>query len=471
MARDNQEQPDVPPFEYRAGVTMPAIGGMYRRGDPSQIPPHRLHLGVNIRLADGETGSRPGLARVVDDEAESGACITGIFEIEDSAVALYITQLADGGVSAGVPLVSTFRILGFNEEKTPVSQNYWDVDSTFAKKTPSPWRTTNAADCFNTFQPFNDVLLVANGQDVYQAEFSEDENLPRLDLSHLFTLPAAATGDISSTCTRRERVDDPQTGSEFDKDVLYMGCEGGQIWRYDGTTVELVHTLASGGRMQVISWRGSGLVAAGDSAGGFSYQEQPGFAWVNEVWGQTFNCNGLCEFLGEVVFVGDNFGVVFAGKWAAYAMHWDGSPGAPTVFASALPSSINGIDSRYRSPVVSAGAVHWLKFHVEGGDPPHDSEGNIARFEDFTTGTDEWASIGLAGSVAEEGVPGFFIPYAGAMALFVRNEGPALAWPTGDNIVLVNSATVANFDPIYNWPLVGGQRPLQPGQGYEAIPL
>jgi hypothetical protein len=468
VPRDKQEQPDVPPFEYRAGVTMPPIGGMYRRGDPSQIPPHRLHLGVNIRLADNDAGDRPGLVQVTGNA--EGACITGIFEIEDLAVAIYITQLADGGLVSGTPQISDHRILAFNEERDPVSRNYWDAAATFAKKAPSPWRTENAGDCFNTFQPFNDTLLIANGQDVYQAEFSEDDGLARLDLSHLFTLPAAATGNVVSTCTRRERVDDAQTGSDFDKDVLYMGCEGGQIFRYDGTTIELVHTLASGGRMQIISWRGVGLVAAGDSAAGFSYQEQPGFAWANQVWGQAFNCNGLCEFLGDIVFVGDTDGVVFAGKWAAYALHWDGS-GAPVVFASDEPSSEAGIDTRYRSPVVSAGAVHWLNFNGENLEPPDNSDGFIARFEDFTIGDKEWAAIGLTGNVADEEAPGFFIPYAGAMLLFSRNAGPAAIWPEGDNIILVFSGSVVNFDPVYNWPREDGQRALQPGQGYEAIPL
>jgi len=454
MARDNQEQPDVPPFEYRAGVTIPAIGGMYRRGDPSQIPPHRLHLGVNIRLADGETGSRPGLTRVVDDEAEGGACVTGIFEIEDSAVGLYITKFA-----TAVP----FAIMAFNEEKTPPEADFWDEDATLEKASPSPWRDdlnltaigAGVADAFNTFQRVDERMVIANGASVYEAEFSEDDGLPRLDISHLFTLPATATGNIASTCVRRERVDDPRTGDEFDKDVLYMGTED-QVWRYDGTTVELVHTLTNGGPMQVISYHGAGLVAAGSAAAGFSYQEQPGFAWADQAWGLAFVCNGLCEFAGQVCFVGrvdSGGGFLDDGT----ALRWTGA-GAPIVFQQQVAAAFY---SEYRSPIVVGGALHWLHYSGESGGGTTYA---IARFTDYATGASIWAGIGVVTGDMDRSQFGFFIPYAGRMLLYSKLEGPGAAWPAGDNLMFIESGVSATFEFVYAFPEAVGS-------GYEALPL
>jgi hypothetical protein len=458
MPRKNQEQPDVPPFEYRAGVTIPALGGMYRRGDPSQVPVHRLHLGVNIRLADGEMGSRPGLTLV--EGTTEAACIMGIFEIEDFSVGVYINGLGVDTVVGGAP--SPYNVVGFNEEKVPVWQNYWD-EGTLTKKQPSPWRITNPpaetpigapGDAFNTFQPFNDTLLIVNGLDVYQAEFSEDNAAPRMDLTLLFSL--ASGNAIKSTCVRRERVDDPQTGDEFDKDVLYMGCEGGKIWRYDGTIFELVKTLASGGSMQIITWNGTGLVAAGDSAAGFTYQEQPGFAWVDQAWGQAFNCNGLCEFVGEVVFVGDAYA---AGFFSGYALHWDGS-GAPTLFASDLAGGAFG--HRYRTPVVAGGALHWLHARGENGTP----DVRIARWTDFSTGSNNWLDIGQTGDARD--VIGFFIPFAGAMLFLQNRPDIAAPWVEGYSIVLVFSGSSPTYDIVYTWTLAAAE--LE-GNGYEAIPI
>lgn len=476
MPRKNQEQPDVPPFEYRAGVTIPAIGGMYRRGDPTQIPPHRLHLGVNIRLADGETGSRDGLAHVEGEQED--ACITGIFEIEDFSVGAYITELADGGLQEGTGLQqdTDFHILAFNEEKDPVSRNYWDDDSgAFPKVVPGPWRISQptTTDCFQTFQRMNDLLLIANQRKVYQAEFSEDEQLPRMDLTQLFEI-VEATGYISSMCVRRERVDDAQTGSAFDKDVLYLGCDYGEVWRYDGTTVELVHTLTSGGRMQIICYGGIGLCAAGDSAAGFSYQEQAGFAWADQAWGQDFNCNGLCEFLGEVVFVGDRTDGL--DNWIGDALHWDLTASAPTNFASEGVFSALGNHARFRNPVVAGGALHWLVHIAESLIPPAGCEVHIARWEDFAVGDDFWADIGQpslqAGSFGTIDDYGFFVPFAGGILFLMHsNHTGDTSAPTGQSIVLCFTGVMAQFDVIYNWPgdAIGNAR--LKGLGYEAIQL
>ena len=451
MPRKTQEQPDVPPFEFRPGVGLPPFGGMYRRGDPAQIPSHRLHLGVNIRLANGEVGNRPGLTPVEGQSQQ--ACITGIFEIDDFAVAIYINMLGDAGVDP--PGASPWRIIGFNEEKTPPVQNYWDEVATgYTKVEPRVWRR-NGVDAFNAFQRFNDSLLIANGKAVHEVGFSEDDGVPRMDLTLLCELPASAAGDIYSTCVRSERLDNLQTGEAAERDVLYLGCAGGEVWRYDGTTLELVHTLTSGGPMQILTWKGMGLVAAGDNAGGFCYQAQPGYSWTDQSWGRSFWCNGLCEFLGEVVFVGDWDDEGGWGKWGAYALRWAGS-GSPTVFESKVPLSSGDSEYRFRTPVVAAGALHWLYYQDDSNEPEKQSP-HIARYTGWATGDLEWGAPGYLR---------FFIPYRGALLAYKHHQpGNGLA-DLDHKILLIHSGSSFSCTTLYTWPT---DTQLD-GTGYEAIP-
>lgn len=76
-----REQADkgIKPFEFRTGIGgLPALGGMYRSGDPATIPPHRFHLLVNMRRQPQGLVTRPGLVSVFNTGVEE--CITGLTE-------------------------------------------------------------------------------------------------------------------------------------------------------------------------------------------------------------------------------------------------------------------------------------------------------------------------------------------------------------------------------------------------------
>lgn len=69
----------VKPFEYRTGVAnLPALGGIFRAGDPATIPPHKHHQVINARITPGGLFSRPGLASEYNTGIEE--CIQGITE-------------------------------------------------------------------------------------------------------------------------------------------------------------------------------------------------------------------------------------------------------------------------------------------------------------------------------------------------------------------------------------------------------
>ncbi len=69
-------------FEMRTGLNgFPPLGGMYRSGDPTTVPQHKLHLGVNIRITPGGMSERPGLAQMYDTGVAE--CIDGLTETKD----------------------------------------------------------------------------------------------------------------------------------------------------------------------------------------------------------------------------------------------------------------------------------------------------------------------------------------------------------------------------------------------------
>lgn len=76
MPRRTPDQ-GVKPFEFRTGVGgLPKLGGMHRAGDPATVPPHKLHMGVNIRITPEGTITRPGLETTFD--TGTAECIEGM---------------------------------------------------------------------------------------------------------------------------------------------------------------------------------------------------------------------------------------------------------------------------------------------------------------------------------------------------------------------------------------------------------
>jgi len=74
--------PGGKPFELRTGVGLPALGGIFRAGDPATVPPHKHHLVVNARITPGGLFSRPGLVPVHDTTVSE--CIVGLTEFPQS---------------------------------------------------------------------------------------------------------------------------------------------------------------------------------------------------------------------------------------------------------------------------------------------------------------------------------------------------------------------------------------------------
>jgi hypothetical protein len=423
---------------------------MYRRGDPAQIPPDRLHSGVNIRLANGEMGSRSGLAYV--EGTQEDACITGIFEIDDRAVGIYLTKIAAD---------TDHRILSFNEEKSPSTTQFWDQTVLGETREPTPYRdlvgTSNYS--FRSFQRFRGAILFASNAGIFELDFSEDDNgTARMDATLVIQtgLAGSVVGSVTSMCVRRERLDDPQTGDELENDVLYIGTTDGKIYRYDGSAVELVHTLSATGPVDLLTYAGSWVIAAGDNGDGFAYQDAPGATWTNVAWGLTFECNGMCEWLGEVIFVGnDNT----ANK--ANVLRWAGS-GSPTSFFTPSRTFVD-----CRSPVVAAGALHWVL--KEPLDPQADHW--FSRATDFSTITEQWFSPSFQQDFGMDIT--FVIPYRGAILFGIWGGELQTLHPSnyGYSINLLTSGAVPNMDIVEFFPGTSSVNNPFSGDGYQAIPI
>lgn len=460
------------PFEFRPGIGLPGFRGMYRRGDPVLIGPNQFHLLVNGRLGEGDIRSRPGMTEIEDgtkgDTDYEESCITGIFEIDDFGVAVLITQYG-GALGAGLGADADWQIIAFNEEKNPPTIAYWDALTVGPKQPPVPYRVEAAAGSLplHTFRYYNGRLLAWSDTNVYEITFSEEDE-PRMDVALLFTVPGV--NYICSGCTRRERVDDQQTGDDFEQDVLYLGCDGGQIIRYDGNAIEVVHTLADASPAHVISYWGAGLVAAGD--GGFSWQEQSTFAWNDETWGlASFKCNGLCEWNGEVVFVGD---YDTGGGLSGRAFHWDGSAGSPTSFLN-LPAGTPGlgVTHRLRAPGIAGGRLHFLHYQGEVSNPVIDGgEVYVASFETFASGDEYWFKAGNVTGTTVGKDAGFFIEFGGAMLLLFPNGGQANQFGAAPNICIVQifGGAFPGFNTIYDFAPIGGN-PAFDYFGYEAVSI
>jgi hypothetical protein len=104
----------VKPFEIRAGMGMPALGGMFRAGDPAQTPPNRHHLLVNARITPAGMRERPGFV----EEYNTGVaeCITGLAGGSEEAgvtgLLIYpgLRAVGPNGSAGSVP--SSFRKVG-----------------------------------------------------------------------------------------------------------------------------------------------------------------------------------------------------------------------------------------------------------------------------------------------------------------------------------------------------------------------
>ncbi len=500
MPRKSQAQPDVPPFEYRPGVGgFPPFGGMYRRGDPSQVPVDRLHLGINIRLAS-ELVSRPGLAQVGGTQED--ACITGMFDIADESVAIYIAELGNGGLdSDGVKIATPFQIMSFNEDKeAPPDLNFWDGSVVPTKAIPEPYRVpvqtgALAGTCIRSFQRLNGRILTHDGTKFYDVTFSEDaptltgenaQNTPREDSAFVFDASTVlGSSTIQSMCVRPERFIDQQNEEAEVFEVLYIGAKDGKIARWDGRTVELVHTSSAGGKMDIISWSLTGLVAAGDT--GFAYQQTIGSAWTEVTWptglgeaGPNFNCNGLAEWSGEIAFMGDWHNEFGGGIYGAWALRWS-LTGGFNVLYDWTPLDTG---SRLRSPFVSIAPsfvgtgnslrLCALKYEFQNGatqTPPLSADCKLWTWKtDWSTGRTS-PLVDVIPTIEHD--TGFAIPYGNGVLVFTRSG--LGGDPDKDRMILVefpgDPDDNDNMRYLYEWDEGSDGNPPLDGSGYEAISL
>lgn len=473
---------------------MPPFGGMYRRGDPSQVPADRLHLGLNIRLANGELVSRPGLTQV--GGTQEAACITGMFDIPDESTAIYIAELANGGVdTAGVKIATPFQIMNFNEDKVPPPDlNFWDGSVLPTKAIPEPWRIpvqtgALAGNCIKSLQRLNGRLITHDGAKFYEVTFSEDPptatgttsqlgfllNTPREDAGFIFDASTVlGSSKVQSMATRPERTVDQQNADDEVFEVLYIGAQDGKIARWDGRTVELVHTSTAGGKMDIISWNLTGLVAAGDL--GFAYQELIGDSWTEVTWptglgqgGANFHCNGLTEWVGEVVLAGDWDNEFGGGIYGAYLIRWTIAGGFNTIFVYPGAGS-----SRMRSPFTAPGlfgarlCVVSYEF-VNGATKPPPESSRV----DIKTYTDTFAGGGnrqiVDDTLDKEHDTGFVIPYAGGLMAFCRS-GVSLT-PDADRIYTFRTDGGGPITTLFDFGGGTDGQPVLDGSGYEAISL
>lgn len=100
--------PGAQPFEFKVGVGISHLGGMYRLGDPSMCPPNRFRYLQNVRLGGKDVRARPGMAEAAD--TTSGESVKGITEIPPARlpISVWLGPLANIKASLTQTLSETF---------------------------------------------------------------------------------------------------------------------------------------------------------------------------------------------------------------------------------------------------------------------------------------------------------------------------------------------------------------------------
>lgn len=318
-----QSDEGIKPFQVRPGVgEMPNWGGMFRRGDPSRIPPNRFHALLNVRWEHSELQSRPGLAKSADSGPQMDACITGLADLDDAegagtAVHLDLVQL-DSTSPSRYGLYGAGTVTAFNEDQDPPAHAYWQTDALTRNTVPAKRSaqslvpTSRAIYAFRGKQYAMCDQPISGGSDtigyLFEVTYSFDGGVPRVDLAFALDPDEATNGHVIDGCVRSERADDSQTGTRIVGDALYLTTDQGKILRWDGTTLSVEHTMASATPTHVITHKGQILFAAADGAGGYAYQLAAGGAWVDGTWpvptaGGTIQISGLADWLNRVTIV------------------------------------------------------------------------------------------------------------------------------------------------------------------------
>jgi hypothetical protein len=264
MPRRTPDQ-GVRPFEVRAGIGTPKLGGMYRAGDPATIPLHKHHLIVNGRITPEGTISRPGLRQEFDTGVRE--CIDGLTETPSD------TEIS--GILVWPGTNATFALLRDGEQDyygsvsldfastgdwVLLGQDAWNNVGVFPFRFQQKW----CAILYNVawYDPIANVtvyadaiceLVLPQGPKAVWNQFTETEPDPTFGTIRIISfLPAPDdTHDYEyyKPIVLTHRADDLLTGREELRETLYflryaivlpaVDLDGVELMKFDGVTLDV----------------------------------------------------------------------------------------------------------------------------------------------------------------------------------------------------------------------------------------
>jgi hypothetical protein len=345
-----QADEGLKPYEIRTGVAVPRLKGMNRHDDPAGMPANAHHLLVNVRLDGGEIIDRSGSTE--EEDTGSAYCITGMIEIDDVGVGLWIFQ---GSLQADPTWIGNF-----NEQASPDITYHIYADGTefISCLKNQIWANSVA---WETLVRFRKKILAA-GERSAPLESDEGTNTLRkclfeLDLSTeegkeasrrlLLDLNIDNTTDpltVRSMVTRLTRETDAQTGESFLQEELLIGTSEGKIFRYDGTSLVEELDLGDDYSLRLVTHNGIGVFAIGSTgtAAVARYQSAPGGSWATVTLPDAdLHVTDLFSWGGKVFVTDNEVGGGFTRGPRIYAYTGGASLGAH-VFEFPWTSSLDG---------------------------------------------------------------------------------------------------------------------------------
>ena len=284
-----QADEGLKPYEIRPGIAIPRLKGMNRNDDPAGMPPNAHHLLVNARIEGGEIRNRAGSSE--EEDSGNAFCITGMIEITDVGVGLWIFQ---GSLASGVGT----QLGNFNEQASPAMTYHIPINvGSFIPCRRNPFFDNDRS--WETLVRYRKKMLnvglrnAPNEQDesttdqrvsLFEIGFPVEEGEEASSRLYLdLTLDNVADpADVRSMCTRMTRIVDVQSGDDALQEQLLIGTANGRILSYDGSTLTEELDLGANYSMRLITHNGIGVFAIGSDGAGTAvcrYQAEPGAPW------------------------------------------------------------------------------------------------------------------------------------------------------------------------------------------------
>jgi hypothetical protein len=344
MPRRTPDQ-GVGPFEIRPGAEFKRLRGMNRSADPSSIPDDQFHLLTNVRLTPAGMIDRPGLL-FPEHEAEEEGCITGMVEIDEVGVGLWLTPTSptpnfpDGGILANWnetksglyenpagttgPQRNEFRTYNYGTAPPP---------SPGAVEVPFPrWGYTVLKGSYVALIKYRKRLLhlgtrtrldPENPNDLdpgaiqtwaclWEVKLPDDEEAPLADYDLYqdlwqitdFSEEGEAARDMVTVFAR---ADDPVTGQEQIAEHLFISRHDGKVFDFDGTTVQESLDVGSPHQLRLCTVNEIGVYAIGTDVGDTStvayHLDAVGGTWTPRTAPYVLNVNDLYSFAGRVFII------------------------------------------------------------------------------------------------------------------------------------------------------------------------